>query len=160
MSATTTTHSLALARWAPLYAAGPFASRGPSFAGISGGATSGMMAALLPHDTVLTFQNTGRELPRTLDFLDELDAALGRRIVWLEFRKPRVKGAAPKDFEYAVVNYHTADRSGRPFEELLEALWSTMWRHAGTVDFEPRPETLPLLALAAARPAAGIGANE
>lgn len=115
-------NSLSLGRWSSLRGAGHFSTRGPTFVGVSGGSTSAMLAALLPDDAVLTFQNTGRELPRTLDFLDELDAALGRRIVWLEFRKPRVKGAAPKNFEYAVVNYRTADRSGRPFEELLEAL--------------------------------------
>lgn len=114
--------ALDLSRWSHLYARGPFALSAPSFAGISGGRTSAMMALLLPSDAVLTFQNTGREHPRTLDFLNELDRALSGRIVWLELRKPRRKGAPPREMEFARVTYETADRSGRPFAELLESL--------------------------------------
>lgn len=81
-----------------------------------------MMAALLPPDVTLCFENTGREHPRTLDFLNELDAVLGKRIVWLEFRKPRVKGDRPRNFEFAVVNYKTAARKGEPFDDAMEAI--------------------------------------
>lgn len=113
---------LDLGQWAHLRGSAAFTSERPSFAGISGGATSGMMAALLPTETVLTFQSTGREHPRTLDFLHELDGALGGRIVWLEFRKPKAKGARPMHFEFAVVDYRTADRSSGPFEAFMEAM--------------------------------------
>lgn len=111
-----------LGRWESLRASGPFAFSGnPTFAGISGGRTSAMMAALLDDRVGLCFANTGREHPRTLDFLNELDARLGNRLVWLEFRKPRVKGASPRMFEFARISYATADRSGGPFEAFMEA---------------------------------------
>jgi len=42
----------------------------PRIAGISGGASSGMMAALMSPGAVLAFQNTAREAPRTYEFLD------------------------------------------------------------------------------------------
>lgn len=35
--------------------------------------------------------------------------------------------------------------------------WSALWKHAGTVDFEPRPENLPLLARAAVKTAEVVG---
>jgi hypothetical protein len=113
---------LNLGPWNRLVGSGPFAYRGPAFAGISGGRTSAMMAALCDERVVFTFCNTGREHPRTLDYLNELDAALGRRIVWLEFRPPRVKGARPRDFEFAVVDYRTAARKGEPFDAFMQAL--------------------------------------
>lgn len=113
---------LRLGRFARWYNAEAFRSEGASFAGISGGETSGLMSALLSPQTVFTFQNTGMENPRTYDFIDELDTALGRRIRWLEFRKPKVKGARPRDFEFAEVDYKTADRSGGPLEAFMEAM--------------------------------------
>lgn len=98
-------------------------SRGvPSCAGISGGRTSGLMAALLDPEIHLTFQNTGREHPKTLDFLRNLEESLGRKITWLEFRAPKKKGAPPRDFEFAEVSYATADRSGGPFESFMASI--------------------------------------
>jgi 3'-phosphoadenosine 5'-phosphosulfate sulfotransferase (PAPS reductase)/FAD synthetase len=94
----------------------------PAFAGISGGRTSAFMGHLLDPRVLLNFQNTGREHPKTLDYLDELAHFFRRPITWLEFRPPRIKGAPPKDFEFAVVNYKTADRSGGPFRAMLEAV--------------------------------------
>jgi 3'-phosphoadenosine 5'-phosphosulfate sulfotransferase (PAPS reductase)/FAD synthetase len=113
-----------LGQWSVFRGCGPFsASKSDhSFAGISGGATSGMMAALLPPYVRLCFENTGREHPNTYEFLRELATALGREITWLEFRKPQVKGARPRDFDFAVVDYATADRSGGPFEAFMEAI--------------------------------------
>jgi len=113
---------LRLGRWASMRGRGPFAVDACSFAGISGGRTSAMMAALLPGWTRFVFCNTGREHPRTLDFLNELNAALGGRIVWLELRKPAVRGDAPKNFRFEVVSYETASRDGRPFLDMMEAL--------------------------------------
>lgn len=94
----------------------------PSFAGISGGRTSGMMAALLPPGVVLSFQNTGREHPATYDFLGELEQNLERPIVWLEYRPPKRLGGAPRESRFAIVNYKTAARDGSPFRLMLEAL--------------------------------------
>lgn len=54
-----------------------------------------MMAALLPETTRLCFENTGREHPRTLDFIEQLNESLGRRIVWLEWRPPPEQRRSP-----------------------------------------------------------------
>ena len=93
-----------------------------SFAGISGGRTSGLMAACLDPTIKLLFENTGREHPRTYDFLTALDEALGNRIVWLEYVKPIKKGDAPKNARFQIVNYKTADRTGAPFRAFMETL--------------------------------------
>ncbi len=99
------------------------AQRGvPAFSGISGGRTSGMMAALHDDSVTLTFQNTGVEHPKTYDFLAALEKALGRPIVWLEFRPPAERGAPPREFSFAVVDYATASRDGTPFRLMLEAI--------------------------------------
>lgn len=115
---------LDLSGYEHLVAAGPFAHAGvPSFAGISGGRTSAMMAALLDPKVILCFENTGREHEATLQFLLRLEEALGRRIFWLEWRPPPRRGDPPKMFGFEVVTYETAHkRSGALFEGLLEAL--------------------------------------
>src|ERR1700749_4018962 len=64
----------------------------PSIAGISGGATSGVMAAMLSAATIMSFQNTGKEHPKTYAFLETLADAIGREIIWLEYRPPPVGG--------------------------------------------------------------------
>lgn len=85
----------------------------------SGGRTSAFMLRQildangdLPDRVVVTFQNTGREMPETLDFVAEVALRWGVRIVWLEYR-----GTAPL---FEVVSHNSASRDGRPFDELIE----------------------------------------
>lgn len=111
-----------LDRWSHLRASGPFALSGPAVAGISGGRTSAMLASLLHEDVVLCFQNTGREHPKTLEFLRRLEEGLRRPIVWLEMRPPKRRGAPPREFGFEVVTYETASRDGRPFFDMLRCL--------------------------------------
>lgn len=94
----------------------------PSLAGISGGSTSGVMAALLSAATTMSFQNTGKEHAKTYAFLEALADAIGREIVWLEYRPPAVHGAPPAAARFAVVTSRTADRSGGPFEMMMVAI--------------------------------------
>ncbi len=94
----------------------------PSLAGISGGATSGVMAALLSAATLMSFQNTGKEHAKTYAFLEQLADAIGREIVWLEYRPPAVRGNPPCTSRFAVVTPQTADRSGGPFEMMMQAI--------------------------------------
>lgn len=94
----------------------------PRVAGISGGRTSGLMAALLDEKALLCFQNTGKEHAETYVFLMKLEDALERRITWLEFRKPAKRGGRPCESRFEIVNFKTANRTGRPFEEMLETL--------------------------------------
>ena len=79
----------------------------------SGGRTSAYMTKRLINeggDYIITFQNTGKEMPATLDFINECDKRWNLNIVWLEYR-------FGNNFE--VVNYETASRDGRPFEESI-----------------------------------------
>lgn len=112
---------------------------GTAFAGISGGRTSGMMAALLDPGVTLLFENTGREHKGTYEFLRNLDDALGKRIVWLEYVKPKTKGAAPKEAQFRIVDYDTADRSGGPFLAFMETLTEYRAMHKGLPPTVPWP---------------------
>jgi hypothetical protein len=80
----------------------------------SGGRTSAYMTKRLIdeglEDYIITFQNTGKEMPSTLDFINECDVRWNLNIIWLEYR-------FGNNFE--VVNYKNASRDGRPFSELI-----------------------------------------
>lgn len=84
----------------------------------SGGRTSAYMLhhileanGDLPDRVVVSFQNTGREMPETLDFVHECGERWGVRIVWLEYR--------PDAPFYEVVSHNQAARNGEPFEALI-----------------------------------------
>jgi 3'-phosphoadenosine 5'-phosphosulfate sulfotransferase (PAPS reductase)/FAD synthetase len=80
----------------------------------SGGRTSAYMTKRLIDEGgeyLITFQNTGKEMQGTLDFINECDKQWNLNIVWLEYRKPA---------SFEVVTYETASRNGRPYKELLE----------------------------------------
>lgn len=84
----------------------------------SGGRTSAYMLREIldanggiPDRAVVTFQNTGREMPETLDFVQEVGARWGVNIVWLEYR-----GVMPL---FEVVSHNSAARDGEPFDALI-----------------------------------------
>ena len=80
----------------------------------SGGRTSAYLTKRLIDeggDYLVTFQNTGKELPQTLDFVNECDKRWNLGIVWLEYRRPAT---------FEVVTYETASRNGEPYDQLLE----------------------------------------
>lgn len=68
----------------------------------------------LPERVVVTFQNTGREMPETLDFVQECADRWGVRIVWLEWRDPKNHGT-----RWEVVSHNSASRNGEPFMALI-----------------------------------------
>ena len=80
----------------------------------SGGRTSAYMTKRLIDegltDYIVTFQNTGKEMPQTLEFINECDKRWNLNIVWLEYRYGN---------NFEVVTYETASRDGRPFDELI-----------------------------------------
>jgi hypothetical protein len=80
------------------------------------------MAALLDPGVMLSFQNTGREAAKTLEFGLRLEDALQRPITWLEWRPPPRRGDPPRMFGFEVVTYATASKKGEPFREMLRAL--------------------------------------
>lgn len=65
----------------------------------------------LPDRVEVAFQNTGREMPETLDFVQECSDRWGVHVVWLEYRSE-----APF-FEH--VSHNSAARDGEPFEALI-----------------------------------------
>jgi len=84
----------------------------------SGGRTSAYMLHQileangdLPDRVVVSFQNTGREMPETLDFVQECSDRWGVRVVWLEYR--------PKKPLFEVVSHNSASRKGEPFDALI-----------------------------------------
>jgi 3'-phosphoadenosine 5'-phosphosulfate sulfotransferase (PAPS reductase)/FAD synthetase len=85
----------------------------------SGGRTSGFMLHQileanggLPDRAKVVFSNTGREMPQTLDFVQECSDRWGVRIDWVEYR--------PTNPLYEVVSHNQASREGEPFAALLQ----------------------------------------
>lgn len=80
----------------------------------SGGRTSAYMTKRLIDEGLqnylVVFQNTGKEMFATLDFINECDRQWNLNIVWLEYRYGN---------NFEVVDYQTASRKGRPFDELI-----------------------------------------
>ena len=90
----------------------------------SGGRTSAFMALLLKDlpkykdfKKIFIFANTGKELPQTLEFINKCDKEWNLNIVWLEANVILEKGVATS---FKIVNYKTASRNGKPFEDMLK----------------------------------------
>lgn len=64
-----------------------------------------------PDRVVVSFQNTGREMPQTLDFVRDVQDRWGVPIVWLEYR--------PEAPHFEQVGHNSAARAGEPFEALI-----------------------------------------
>ena len=86
----------------------------------SGGRTSGFMLHKileangdLPDRAKVVFANTGREMPETLDFVQECSERWNVPIVWLEYTRIENKVG------YQVVNHNSASRNGEPLEKLF-----------------------------------------
>lgn len=65
----------------------------------------------LPDRVAVSFQNTGREMPETLDFVQQVGDRWNVPIIWLEYR------SAKPWFE--VVDHNSASRNGEPFDQLI-----------------------------------------
>ena len=84
----------------------------------SGGRTSGYMLHQilavngdLPERCKVVFCNTGREMPETLDFVQECSQRWRVPVTWLEYRKQMPK--------FVTVNHNSASRNGEPLAELI-----------------------------------------
>jgi len=69
----------------------------------------------LPPDVHVTFQNTGKERPETLDFIHECQRHWNVPITWLEF-----DGIYGQGLSWKRVSYETASRNGEPFDLMLQ----------------------------------------
>lgn len=86
----------------------------------SGGRTSAYMLHQilavngdLPERARVVFANTGREMPETLDFVQECGERWGVKIAWVEDAK---RGG---DALFDVVSHNSASRNGEPFARLI-----------------------------------------
>ena len=99
----------------------PFLITGPAVISVSGGRTSLYMLWLilrahggtLPDDVLVCFDNTGREMPATLDFVRDCAAAWNVHIIWLEYRW------APGGPSFVIVSHDSASRAGEPLAALF-----------------------------------------
>ena len=100
---------------APAQSRSPFIDLVVSFSG--GRSSAFMLKRLIDSGKVIAgrslvcFANTGLEEPETLKFVDDCSRHWGVPIVWLEYRS----GA-----NFQLVNFETASRDGRPFEDLIK----------------------------------------
>ena len=86
----------------------------------SGGRTSGYMlhhileanGDLNRNCVRVVFANTGREMPETLDFVQECGERWGVIITWVEYclNAPR----------FRIVSHNSASRDGKPFEQMID----------------------------------------
>ena len=88
---------------------------------VSGGKTSAYLFIRLveqndglPKNAVAIFQNTGREMPETYEFLEKLSEYTGQKIHWIEAVVP-TKGR----YSWRECTPKTAFRNGEPFEALI-----------------------------------------
>jgi len=117
----------------------PYKIDRPGVVSFSGGLTSGFMlwhildayGGKLPEDIKVIFNNTGKERPETLTFVERCSIEWGVDITWLEYtstpknrplgkaRNGRMESAYEHGFK--VVNYATASRNGEPLEAVIRA---------------------------------------
>jgi len=98
----------------------PYRIAGPALVSFSGGRTSAFMlkrildahGGTLPADIHVCFANTGREMPETLDFVEECARRWSVPIVWLEYDP-----VAPH--QTRIVNHASASRDGEPFRAVI-----------------------------------------
>jgi len=95
----------------------------------SGGRTSAFMLykvleahdGVLPNHVKVCFANTGKEMPQTLDFVNECSQQWGCKIHWVEYNGRKAKKNSDKyEYFFKEVTFETASRNGEPFEKLIE----------------------------------------
>lgn len=109
---------------------------------VSGGLTSMFLAIFLKNrypnkKTIFLFANTGKEKNETYDFLHNCSIEYDLPIVWLQATVNPIKGVGTS---YEIVDYKTANREGKPFEDVIKkyGLPSKMFRHC-TRELKERP---------------------
>lgn len=99
----------------------PYLITGPALISFSGGRTSGYLlkqildahGSLLPENLHVCFANTGKEMPETLNFVQDCSDRWKVPIVWLE-----LDYAEPHDTR--IVGHDNASRAGEPFQALVD----------------------------------------
>lgn len=91
----------------------------------SGGRTSAFMTKFLFNNKkyedyykLVVFANTGKENPKTLDFIRDFEYYENIKIHWIEAKINHVKGVGTS---FTKTTYETASRHGEPFKEMVKA---------------------------------------
>ena len=100
----------------------PYKIEGPALISFSGGRTSGYMlkqiidahSGTLPKDCYVVFANTGKEMPETLDFINNCAVNWNVHIRWVELDIHEERPI----YRTKEVSYETASRNGEPFAQL------------------------------------------
>ena len=95
----------------------------PTLISFSGGRTSGYLLykilqqykGVLPDDVHIVFANTGKEMPETLDFINDCAKNWNVKVRWLELDIHEERPI----YRTKEVTYETASRNGEPFEALI-----------------------------------------
>jgi|10_taG_2_1085330.scaffolds.fasta_scaffold08060_7 3'-phosphoadenosine 5'-phosphosulfate sulfotransferase (PAPS reductase)/FAD synthetase len=94
----------------------------PGVVAFSGGRTSGYLLRKVldakggqPDDLVISFQNTGLEHEKTLEFVRDCEERWELDIKWLEY-----KTEDDGSMGFREVNFETASRKGEPFTDLIK----------------------------------------
>lgn len=107
----------------------PYRINEPAVISFSGGRSSAFMLykileahdGVLPDDVIVTFANTGKEMPQTLDFVQACSDNWNVPIVWLEYDgRTRKQNSKNYDYKYKVVDHKTAARNGEPFARIIQ----------------------------------------
>ena len=111
----------------------PYLITEPTGISFSGGRTSAYMlwkilqahGGKLPDEAVVTFANTGKEMPQTLDFVQACSDHWGVDIVWLELKTMRKEEKEGKRNVLhkiiKITDYKNASRKGEPFDAFINA---------------------------------------
>lgn len=113
----------------------PYQVSPPFRLSFSGGRTSGYMLRMvldawggkMPEGGIVMFANTGKEAEATYKFVHDIGKNWGVDILWLEYTNPTPYVDYDKGrpliggHGFRRVTFDTADRSGRPFEEIIAA---------------------------------------
>jgi len=89
----------------------------------SGGRTSAVLAKHIKSNpdkypnVIYVFLNTGKEVEKTLQFVDRCDKEWDLGVIYLEAKVIDEKG---KGTTYSIVDFSTASRLGQPFEAMLK----------------------------------------
>ncbi|MCL2160704.1 MAG: phosphoadenosine phosphosulfate reductase family protein [Betaproteobacteria bacterium] len=94
----------------------------PTIISFSGGRTSGLMLyrileahdGKLPDDIHVVFANTGKEMPETLDFVQECSQRWNVSITWVEYADHN-----DPQLRWKIVDYASASRHGEPFAAMI-----------------------------------------
>lgn len=93
------------------------------FISFSGGKTSAYMAKRVieeyqsTHDIKVLFANTGQEHEKTLEFVNKCDKEFDLEVIWVE---PDVRHGERRSSQGIQVDYYSACRDGRLFEEMVK----------------------------------------